>query len=62
MRRTDERYLARLQTRYSKASKRERNEILDDFVKTAGCSRKEDQAGFCEGEIPRGQQSQETLL
>jgi hypothetical protein len=40
MRQTDERYLARLQARYSKASKKERSEMLDEFVKTTGYNRK----------------------
>jgi hypothetical protein len=39
MRRTDEKYLARLQARYSKASKKERGTILDEFVKTTGYHR-----------------------
>jgi hypothetical protein len=40
MRRTDEKYLAGLITRYSKASKKERSVILDEFVKTTGYHRK----------------------
>ena len=40
MRQTDEKYLARLQARYSKASKKERSAILDEFVKTTGYNRK----------------------
>jgi hypothetical protein len=40
MRRTDEKYIAQLITRYSKASKKERSEILDEFVKTTGYHRK----------------------
>lgn len=37
---TDEKYLARLQTRYSKASKKEKSTILDEYVKTTGFHRK----------------------
>jgi hypothetical protein len=40
MRQTDEKYLARLQARYCKASKKERSEILDEFVKTTEYNRK----------------------
>jgi len=40
MRQTDEKYIAQLITRYSKASKKERSEILDEFVKTTGYHRK----------------------
>jgi hypothetical protein len=40
MRRTDEKYIAQLKTRYSKASKKERSAILDEFVKTTGYHRK----------------------
>ncbi len=40
MRRTDERYIAQLITRYSEASKKERSGILDEFVKTTGYHRK----------------------
>jgi hypothetical protein len=40
MRQTDEKYLARLRARYSKASKKERGAILDEFVKTTGYHRK----------------------
>jgi hypothetical protein len=40
MRQTDEKYLARLQARYGKASKKERSAILDEFVKTTGYHRK----------------------
>ena len=40
MSRTDEKYLARLISRYRKASKKERSAILDEFVKTTGYHRK----------------------
>jgi hypothetical protein len=40
MRQTDEKYLARLQTRYSKANKKEKSAMLDEYVKTTGYHRK----------------------
>jgi hypothetical protein len=40
MSRSDGKYLAQLQARYSKASKKERTAILDEFVKTTGYHRK----------------------
>jgi len=40
MRQTDEKYLARLRARYSKAKKKDRGAILDEFVKTTGYHRK----------------------
>jgi hypothetical protein len=40
MRQPDEKYLARLQARYRKASKKERSAILDEFVKTTSYNRK----------------------
>jgi hypothetical protein len=40
MSRTDEKYIAQLKSRYSKANKKERSEILDEFVKTTGYHRK----------------------
>jgi hypothetical protein len=40
MSRTDDKYLKQLQSRYRKASKKERTAILDEFVKTTGYHRK----------------------
>ena len=40
MSQTNERYLARLKSRYSKASRKERTAILDEYVKTTGYNRK----------------------
>jgi hypothetical protein len=40
MSQTDEKYLACLRARYSKASKKERSTILDEYVKTTGYHRK----------------------
>jgi hypothetical protein len=40
MRQPDEKYLARLQARYSKASKKERSAMLNEFVKTTSYNRK----------------------
>jgi hypothetical protein len=40
MRHSDEKYLARLQARYRKASKKERSAMLNEFVKTTGYNRK----------------------
>jgi hypothetical protein len=40
MSRTDGKYLKQLQTRYRKASRKERSTILDEFVKTTGYHRK----------------------
>lgn len=40
MSQADERYLARLRTRYRRASRKERSAILDEYVKTTGYHRK----------------------
>ena len=40
MRQPDEKYLARLQARYRKATKKERSAMLDEFVKTTSYNRK----------------------
>jgi hypothetical protein len=40
MRQTDEKYLARLQSRYRKANKKEKGAMLDEYVKTTGYHRK----------------------
>ena len=40
MRQPDEKYLGRLQARYSKASKKERSAMLNEFVKTTNYNRK----------------------
>ena len=40
MSRTDGSYLSQLQTRYRRASKKEKSLILEEFVKTTGYHRK----------------------
>jgi hypothetical protein len=40
MKTTDRKYLAALRKRYARASKKERGQMLDDYVRTTGCHRK----------------------
>ena len=40
MKTTDRKYLAALRKRYARASKKERGQMLDEYVRTTGCHRK----------------------
>ncbi len=44
---TDRKYLAALRQRYARASKKERGQMLDEYVRTTGCHRKHAIAVLC---------------
>ena len=54
MKTTDRQYLAALRKRYARASKKERGQMLDEYVRTTGCHRKHAIA------VLRGQRSRTT--